>query len=91
MSVMALFASPANSLTWALEPGGKSARVIEVSKVNTPPFNAASNDTKALADDLKLGLGEDTLAAFMKEARVGEQVSINEPLWREIRGMAAQQ
>lgn len=91
LSVMALFASPANSLTWALEPGGKSARIIEVSKVNTPPFNAASNETKALSDDLKLGLGEDVLAAFMKDARTGAAVSLNEPLWREIRGMAAQQ
>ncbi|MBL8789403.1 MAG: SurA N-terminal domain-containing protein [Rhizobiales bacterium] len=90
MSVLALFASPPNSLTWALEPGGKSARVIEVSKVNTPAFNAASNETKALADDIKLGLGEDTLASFMKAARVDVDVSINEPLWREIRGMAAQ-
>ena len=88
--MISLFASPANSLTWSLEPGGKSARIIEVSKVNTPAFNAASNETKALADDIKLGLGEDALAAFMKSARTGVDVSINDPLWREIRGMAAQ-
>ncbi|MBK8771643.1 MAG: SurA N-terminal domain-containing protein [Rhizobiales bacterium] len=91
MAALALFAAPANSLTWSLEGDGKTARIIEVSKVNTPPFNAASNETKALADDLKLGMGEDALAAFMKAARTGVSVSINEPLWDNIRGNAAQQ
>ena len=71
MAALALFAAPANSLTWSLEGDGKTARIIEVSKVNTPPFNAASNETKALADDLKLGMGEDTLTAFRKAARTG--------------------
>jgi peptidyl-prolyl cis-trans isomerase D len=90
-SVEALFAATANGLTTALEPGGNTGRIIEVSKINVPAFNTASQETKDLLDEVKRGLGEDTRVSFMKAARTGVDVSINEPLWREIRGMAAQQ
>lgn len=91
MAALALFAAPANSLTWSLEGDGKSARIIEVSKVNTPAFNAASADVKALADELKLALGEDMLTAYLRAARSGIDVTVNQTLWQGIRGNTAQQ
>ncbi len=91
MAALALFASPANTLTWSLEGDGKTARIIEVSKINTPAFNAASNETKAMADELKLGIGDDALAVYLRAARTRADVSINQELWQNIRGAAAQQ
>jgi peptidyl-prolyl cis-trans isomerase D len=91
MAALALFAAPANSLTWSLEGDGKTARIIEVSKVNTPAFAAASNDTKAMADELKLGLGDDALAVYLRAARTHADVTVNQELWQNIRGAAAQQ
>jgi peptidyl-prolyl cis-trans isomerase D len=91
MSALALFAAAEGGLTWSLEGDGKTARIIEVSKVNTPTFNAASTDAKAIADELKLGLGDDTLDSYLKAARQQVSVSINQELWQNIRGNTAQQ
>ena len=91
LAAMALFAAPANSLTWSLEGDGKTARIIEVSKVNTPVFQAAGNDTKAVMDEMKLSLGDDSLDSFLKVLRSSADVSINDALWQNIRGNTVQQ
>ncbi len=90
LAALALFAAPANSLTWSLEGDGKTARIIEISKVNTPAFAAASTDTQAVADEMKLSLGDDNLDSFMKAARATVSVEINDRLWQNIRGNTAQ-
>jgi hypothetical protein len=46
---------------------------------------------KAIADELKLGLGDDTLDSYLKAARQQVSVSINQELWQNIRGNTAQQ
>ena len=90
LAVLALFAAPENTLTWALEGDGKSARIIEVSKVTTPTFEAMSSETKALSDATKKILGDDMLDVFIKSARDSSDVSINETLWQNFRGNTAQ-
>ncbi|NMD09477.1 MAG: hypothetical protein GYA66_16015 [Phyllobacteriaceae bacterium] len=90
-AAMALFAAPANALTWSLEGDGKTARIIEVSKVTTPVFSLVAADTKALADEVRLSLGDDSLDTFLKALRAGADVQINEPLWAGISGGTAVQ
>jgi peptidyl-prolyl cis-trans isomerase D len=91
LAALALFAAPANSLTWSLEGDGKTAKIIEVSKVVTPPFSAMSAETKALSDSTRQGLDGDVLATFVQAGRMSSEVSINDDLWQSIRGNTAQQ
>ena len=90
LAALALFAAPANTLTWSLEGDGKTVKIIEVGKVTTPTFEAMSAETKALSDATKKMLGGDMLDVFIKSARQSSEVSINEALWQNIRGNTAQ-
>jgi peptidyl-prolyl cis-trans isomerase D len=84
VATMALFASPAGSLTWALEGDGKSARIIEVGKATVPSFSAVSVASKEVLDFVRPGLSQDFETQFIKAVRGHAQVSINEELWRQI-------
>jgi peptidyl-prolyl cis-trans isomerase D len=84
IATMALFASPASALTWALEGDGKSARIIEVGKSTVPPFSAVSVATNDLINNVKPGLSQDLEGIYLKSVRKGTQVTINEELWRQI-------
>jgi peptidyl-prolyl cis-trans isomerase D len=90
-ATQALFGAKDKTLTWALEADGASARIIEVSKITTPAFDAKSADAKALTDQMRKGLSADMNDAFVKALRTGANVTINETLWADIRGSAAQQ
>jgi peptidyl-prolyl cis-trans isomerase D len=83
ISALALFSAPANTLTWALEGDGKSARIIEVSKV-TPPASVA--ESKELKDTARNGLGGDLLQGYLAAVREGTKVTVNDELWRKISG-----
>ncbi len=83
ISALALFSAPANTLTWALEGDGKSARIIEVSKV-TPPAIVA--ETKELQDTTRNGLGGDLLEGYLDAVREATKVTVNDELWRKISG-----
>ena len=85
IATLALFSVPEKRLTWALEGDGKSARIIEVSKV-TVPSSGASAGTKEVADLAKQGLGSDLLDSYLKSTRAGANVTMNEELWRQISG-----
>ncbi len=90
IATLALFSVPEKSFTWALEGDGKSARIIEVSKV-TLPVAGASAGAKEVADLAKQGLGSDLLDSYLKSARAGANVTMNEELWREISGTTQSQ
>ncbi len=83
ISALALFSAPANTLTWALEGDGKSARIIEVSKVTQP---ASVAETRELQDTTRNGLGTDLLAGYLEAVRDATKVTVNEELWRKISG-----
>jgi peptidyl-prolyl cis-trans isomerase D len=85
IATLALFSVPEKQLTWALEGDGKSARIIEVSKV-TVPSSGASAGAKEVADLAKQGLGSDLLDSYLKSTRAGANVTMNEELWRQISG-----
>jgi peptidyl-prolyl cis-trans isomerase D len=87
IATLALFSVPEKALTWALESDGKSARIIEVSKV-TVPSSGASAGAKEVADLAKQGLGTDLLDGYLKSARASANVKMNEELWRQINGTA---
>ena len=88
VATMALFASPAGTLTWALEGDGKSARVIEVGKSTVPPTSTVSA-AKEILDTVSPGLSQDFETQFIKAVRAHAQVSINEELWRQISSATA--
>jgi peptidyl-prolyl cis-trans isomerase D len=90
IATLALFSVPEKALTWALEGDGKSARIIEVSKVTVPP-SAASAGAKDVADQARQGLGSDLLDGYLKSARAGANVTMNEELWRQISGTSTSQ
>jgi peptidyl-prolyl cis-trans isomerase D len=89
VATLALFSVPEKTLTWALEGDGKSARIIEVTKVSTP-VGSATVSTKEMQDLAKDGLGSDLLASYLKSARAATTVTMNEELWRQINGSATQ-
>jgi peptidyl-prolyl cis-trans isomerase D len=89
-AALALFAAPQGALTWSLLGDGKAARIIEVTKVTSRTIDPKSADFKATADDLKASLAADSTATFVKSLRSVTDVSINEDLWKTIRGGQAQ-
>ncbi len=85
VAAIALFSVPEKAMTWSLEGDGKTARIIEVAKVTLPAAGATAS-TKEVADLAKQGLSSDLLDGYMKSARSGTTVTLNEELWRQIGG-----
>jgi peptidyl-prolyl cis-trans isomerase D len=83
VATLALFSVGEKALTWALEGDGKSARIIEVAKV-TLPQGAATASAKEVQDVAKRGLGSDLADSYLKSARAGTTVTVNEELWQKI-------
>jgi peptidyl-prolyl cis-trans isomerase D len=90
VATLALFSVPEKALTWALEGDGRTARIIEVSKV-TIPSSGASLAAKEVADLARTGLSTDMLDFYVKAARNGTDVTMNEELWRQISGTTTAQ
>jgi hypothetical protein len=90
VATIALFSVPEKKLTWALEGDGKTARIIEVTKV-TLPLAGASASSKEVSDLAKKGLGADLADSYLKSARAGTTVTLNEELWRQNRGTTTTQ
>jgi peptidyl-prolyl cis-trans isomerase D len=88
-ATLALFAAPEKSLTWSLEGDGRSARIIEVSKVTVPTSMAANSSE--VTDVAKQGLSGDLLDSYLNAARNGAKVVLNEELWRKISGRSTTQ
>ena len=90
VSTLALFSVGEKALTWALEGDGKSARIIEVSKVNIPQ-GTTTVSAQEVGEVAKRGLGGDLLDSYLKSARAGTSVTVNEELWRQISGTTTTQ
>jgi peptidyl-prolyl cis-trans isomerase D len=87
VATLALFGVPEKALTWSLEGDGKSARIIEVTKVSAPVggMSTAAADVSKIA---KEGLAGDLLETYQSAAKSGTDVTMNEELWRQISGTA---
>ena len=90
-AVLALFGAPEKGLAWAPEADGKGARVMQVDKILLPTFNAASADTKKLADEAAGTLSDDLMVGYTNALRDQAGVKINEALWRSVTGSSTTQ
>jgi peptidyl-prolyl cis-trans isomerase D len=90
VATAALFGAPEKSLTWSLEGDGKTARIIEVSKVSQPTTSVAAANSD-ITDVAKRGLGGDLLESYLKAAKNSADVVMNEDLWRKISGASTTQ
>ncbi len=86
---VALFAVGDQKFAWSLEGDGKTARVMQVTKINIPAVMATSPDTKKLQDEAAQGLSRDLSESFIKAVRQNANVTINEELWRQNTGTEA--
>jgi peptidyl-prolyl cis-trans isomerase D len=85
-AIAALFAVPDNGFAFALEPDGRSARVMQSQPVMLPPFVAASAEAKQIGDRLKGQLEDNVLAAYVQAVEKQAGVAVNEAAWRNISG-----
>jgi peptidyl-prolyl cis-trans isomerase D len=85
-ALAALFAVPDNGYAFAIEPDGKSARVMQSQPVLLPSFVAASAEAKAISDRLKEQVADNMLTAYLAALEKDAGVSLNDTLWRNIAG-----
>lgn len=85
-AIAALFAVPDDGFAFALEPDGRSARVMQSQPVMLPPFVAASAEAKQIGDRLKGQLEDNVLAAYVQAVEKQAGVAVNEAAWRNISG-----
>lgn len=86
---VALFAVGDQKFAWSLEGDGKTARVMQVTKITIPAVMATSPDAKKLQDEAAQGLSRDLSDSFIKAVRQNANVTINEELWRQNTGTEA--
>jgi peptidyl-prolyl cis-trans isomerase D len=89
-AVSALFAVPENGFAFALESDGKSAKVIQSQAVLLPSFDPASAEATTIAEQLKGGIANDMLFAYLGALQKDAGVTINDTLWRQITGTQTQ-
>lgn len=85
-ALAALFAVPDTGFAYAIEPDGRSARVMQSQPVMMPSFDAASAEAKAIGDRLRDQVAEDVLTAYLAALEKDAGVTVNETLWRNISG-----
>ena len=85
-AVAALFAVPENGFAYALEPGLRSARVMQPLPVLLPPFVAASAEAKQISDTLKGQVADNVLSAYIAALEKEAGVTVNEAAWQNISG-----
>jgi peptidyl-prolyl cis-trans isomerase D len=88
-AVVALFNVGDKGFAWSLEGDGKTARVMQVTKIDIPAVMATSPEAKKLQDEATLGLSRDLSDSFIKAVRQNANVTINEELWRQNTGTEA--
>ncbi len=86
---VALFGVNDKGFAWSLEGDGKTARVMQVTKIEIPAVMATSPDAKKLQDEAAQGLSRDMTESFIKAIRQNANVTINEELWRQNTGTEA--
>lgn len=89
-AVAALFSVPENGFAFAVDPDGRSAKVMQSQAVLLPAYDPASADVKAIVDQLRQATGDDLLSAYLAALEKDAGVTVNETLWRQITGTAAQ-
>ena len=89
-AVSAVFAVPENGFAYAVEPGGRSAKIMQSQAVLLPSFDPAAQDVKAVGDQMKGQVASDALSAYLTALQAEAGVSINDLVWRNISGQQTQ-
>ena len=89
-AVKTIFAVGENGFAYALESDGKGARIMQSQAVLLPPFDAASSDAKTISGQLQTETAGDLVSSYLGELQKAAGVKINETLWQQIAGTAAQ-
>jgi peptidyl-prolyl cis-trans isomerase D len=87
-AVISLFNEPDQGFAWSLEGDGKTARVMQVTKIVMPNVTAASPEAKTLQDEASAGLGRDLSETFIQAMRANAIVQVNQDLWQQNTGAA---
>jgi peptidyl-prolyl cis-trans isomerase D len=89
-AVSAVFAVPENGFAFAVETGGRSAKIMQSQAVLLPAFDPAAQDVKAEADRMKAQVASDALSAYLVALQAEAGVDINDTVWRNISGQQTQ-
>ncbi|WP_373503005.1 SurA N-terminal domain-containing protein [Aestuariivirga sp.] len=89
-AVSAIFAVPENGFAFAVEPGGRSAKIMQSQAVLLPAFDPAAQDVKAESDRMKAQVASDALSGYLVALQEEAGVDINDTVWRNISGQQTQ-
>jgi peptidyl-prolyl cis-trans isomerase D len=87
-AVVSLFNEADKGIAWSLEGDGKTARVMQVTKVTLPAVMAVIPEAKKLQDEASAGLGRDISESFIAAMRANADVQVNQDLWQQNTGAA---
>ena len=85
-AIAALFATPETGFAYALEPDGRSARIMQSQPVLLPAFVAGSAEAKQISDALKGQVAGNVLTAYIAALEKEAGVTVNEAVWQNISG-----
>jgi peptidyl-prolyl cis-trans isomerase D len=85
-AIAAVFSVPENGFTSAIQPDGRSAKVIQALPVLGLTFDPASPESKTLGDTLAEGAKGDLNGMFLTALQDEFGWSIDEALWQKITG-----
>jgi peptidyl-prolyl cis-trans isomerase D len=85
-SVVSLFNVGDQGFAWSLEGDGKTARIMQISKISLPAIMATSPEITKLQDEASAGLARDIGDGYIAALRKSANVSINEELWKQNTG-----
>jgi peptidyl-prolyl cis-trans isomerase D len=82
----ALFSVKDQGFASSVEGDGKTARVMQVTKINVPAVMATSPEIEQAKTQAKSGFGSDLQLAFVAALKKSVGVQINEALWKQNTG-----
>jgi peptidyl-prolyl cis-trans isomerase D len=82
----ALFSVKDQGFASSVEGDGKTARVMQISKINLPAVMATSPEIEQAKTQAKSGFGSDLQLAFIAALKKSVGVQINEALWKQNTG-----
>ena len=83
-AVQAAFSVAVDQVTIAINPDGKSAKVMALSPVLAPPYNPASPEVKEVSGQLKTMVNNDVFAGYMAELQKTVGVEIRQDAWTRV-------
>jgi peptidyl-prolyl cis-trans isomerase D len=86
-AVNALFAAPENGFAVALESNGEGARVMQSTPVFAAPFDANSDEAKAITQVLSTGITNDLYAGYLTALQSEIGVTINDAAFNYAAGV----